>query len=196
MSDDTPFSIDTEARLAREIERLRTEAEMSYGELSRRMAEAGCPMDRSSLQKIEKGDPPRKITVNELMAFSLVFEVPVTALLDSVDTRLDVAWTKLLAAESIANIERVVKHAYLERVRDVGDEAARNPSLQHHIRQRLAKYEATNERKAREQAERDGVDVSTPEKLAKFMDEWDYTTPVTTTARDVLGRLKGADDGR
>lgn len=60
--------------LAKRIEQLRTEAGWSYSELSRRMGEVGCPIERSSLQKIEKGSPRRKIGVNELIAFTTVFD--------------------------------------------------------------------------------------------------------------------------
>lgn len=59
--------------LAQRIEQLRTDAGWSYAEMSRRMEEAGCPIERSSLQKIEKGSPRRKIGVNELLAFTIVF---------------------------------------------------------------------------------------------------------------------------
>lgn len=65
----------TEDFLAERIEKLRTKEGWSFADLSQRMAEAGCPIERSSLQKIERGKPRRKITVNELVAFSRVFNV-------------------------------------------------------------------------------------------------------------------------
>lgn len=67
----------TEDFLAQRIEELRSKEGWSFGELSQRMADAGCPIERSSLQKIERGKPRRKITVNELVAFSMVFNVEV-----------------------------------------------------------------------------------------------------------------------
>lgn len=73
----------TEEFLAQRIEELRTKEGWSFADLSQRMAEAGCPIERSSLQKIERGKPRRKITVNELMAFSRVFNVEVSELLVS-----------------------------------------------------------------------------------------------------------------
>jgi hypothetical protein len=47
------------------------------------MADAACPIEASSLQKIEKAEPRRRINVNELIAFSAVFGVPVSDLLDT-----------------------------------------------------------------------------------------------------------------
>lgn len=73
----------TEEFLAHRIEELRTMEGWSFADLSQRMAEVGCPIERSSLQKIERGKPRRKITVNELVAFSLVFRVEIPALLVS-----------------------------------------------------------------------------------------------------------------
>jgi hypothetical protein len=46
------------------------------------MAAAGCPMDQSAIYKIEKGRPKRRsISVNELVGFSSVFEIPPDELL-------------------------------------------------------------------------------------------------------------------
>jgi transcriptional regulator with XRE-family HTH domain len=82
-------ALDAEEFLARTIERLRTGADWTYAELSQRMADAGCPIERSSLQKIERGRPRRKITVNELVAFSRVFRTSVPDLLISPSYRDD-----------------------------------------------------------------------------------------------------------
>ena len=76
-------AVNAEEFLAATIEDLRTREGWSYAELSQRMGEAGCPIERSSLQKIERGQPRRKITVNELVAFSRVFNVEIPELLVS-----------------------------------------------------------------------------------------------------------------
>ena len=80
--------------LAQKIESLRTGAGWSYADLSQRMADAGCPIERSSLQKIEKGQPRRKITVNELAAFSTVFNMSVTDLLISPEDMVAAVFTQ------------------------------------------------------------------------------------------------------
>lgn len=67
--------------LAEKIEALRLDHGWSYGDLSEHMERAGCPIERSSIQKIIKGNPPRKITVNELVAFASVFKISVEKLL-------------------------------------------------------------------------------------------------------------------
>jgi uncharacterized protein YaaQ len=54
---------------------------LSYESLARLMSEAGCQINASALFKIEKGQPPRKITVDELVAFSKVFDTRVEDLL-------------------------------------------------------------------------------------------------------------------
>jgi|GEM_PF-6237191 transcriptional regulator with XRE-family HTH domain len=73
----------TEEFLAQRIEELRTKQGWSFADLSQRMGDVGCPIERSSLQKIERGKPRRKITVNELVAFSQVFHVTIPDLLVS-----------------------------------------------------------------------------------------------------------------
>lgn len=74
-------SIEGESNLAKRIAVERRQREWSYEALSRRMSEAGCPINSSAIYKIEKGDPPRKITVDELLAFASVFETTVEDLL-------------------------------------------------------------------------------------------------------------------
>jgi transcriptional regulator with XRE-family HTH domain len=76
-----PRSIATEQTLARRIAYEREKRGMSYEGLALRMTKTGCPINASALYKIEKADPPRRITVNELVALARVFEVPVNELL-------------------------------------------------------------------------------------------------------------------
>lgn len=70
-----------EDELARKIEALRVGKGWSYGRLSEAMEAEQCQIERSSLQKIEKGTPRRRITVTELVAFAKVFDVSITDLL-------------------------------------------------------------------------------------------------------------------
>lgn len=76
-----PRSIASEEGLARRIAYERENRGMSYEGLASRMTKAGCPIQASAIYKIEKSDPPRRITVDELVAFSQVFAVPVEELL-------------------------------------------------------------------------------------------------------------------
>lgn len=61
---------------------------MTYEGLAKRMADAGCEIHSSALYKIEKGDPPRRITVTELLAFSKVLELPLAELVADPSTYL------------------------------------------------------------------------------------------------------------
>lgn len=76
-----PRAIYSEAGLARRVAYERQRLDMSLDGLAKRMSDAGCPIHASAIYKIEKGDPPRRITVDELVAFSMVFDVPITDLL-------------------------------------------------------------------------------------------------------------------
>jgi len=49
--------------------------------LAKRMTDAGCPMTGSAIFKIEKAEPRRRIVVDELVAFSRVFGIPIEQLL-------------------------------------------------------------------------------------------------------------------
>lgn len=80
-------AIHAERNLAQRIayERQRPDRRWSYDGLAKRMADAGCPIAGGALWKIENGDPPRKVTVDELVAFAKVFgEDDVNKLLEPV----------------------------------------------------------------------------------------------------------------
>jgi transcriptional regulator with XRE-family HTH domain len=76
-----PRSIASEDNLARRITYERGRRQMSYAGLAQRMTEVGCAIDQSALYKIEKGNPRRRISVDELVALSEVFAVPIDDLL-------------------------------------------------------------------------------------------------------------------
>ncbi|MFZ1410591.1 MAG: helix-turn-helix transcriptional regulator [Micropruina sp.] len=78
-------SIGFEANLARRIATEREARRMSYGKLARLMTAAGCPIQSSSLYKIENSEPRRRITVDELQALSMVFLIPVEDLLRPIE---------------------------------------------------------------------------------------------------------------
>jgi transcriptional regulator with XRE-family HTH domain len=74
-------TIQAETDLARRIAWERERQGLSYERLAQAMTEAGCTITRASLFQIEKGEPPRRVTVNELVALATVFNVPVQDLL-------------------------------------------------------------------------------------------------------------------
>jgi transcriptional regulator with XRE-family HTH domain len=71
----------SEKALARRLAHERELRGWSYEGLARRMTEAGCPIDQSALFKVEKGNPPRRITVDELVALTRVFGLSANELL-------------------------------------------------------------------------------------------------------------------
>ncbi|MEU4161295.1 helix-turn-helix transcriptional regulator [Actinoplanes sp. NPDC026670] len=69
-----------EAGLARRIAYERQRAGMSTESLAKRMTDLGCPINQSAVWKIENGDPPRRITYDEALAFAQVFGMPLEEL--------------------------------------------------------------------------------------------------------------------
>ncbi|MGH3522271.1 MAG: helix-turn-helix domain-containing protein [Mycobacterium sp.] len=76
-----PRPLGCEVNVARRVADERGRRGWSYETLARHMTEAGCPIQSSAIYKIEKGDPPRRISVDELVAFALAFDVDVKELL-------------------------------------------------------------------------------------------------------------------
>jgi transcriptional regulator with XRE-family HTH domain len=70
-----PRSLRSESNLARRIAHERDRHGMTYEGLAKRMTDLGCPIQASAIYKIEKSKPPRRITVDELVAFAEVFGV-------------------------------------------------------------------------------------------------------------------------
>ena len=78
-------SIASEANLAKRIAFERESRELSYEGLAALMTEHGCAMRGSEIYKIEKGDPPRRVTVDELVALAHVFDVSLDELLTPIE---------------------------------------------------------------------------------------------------------------
>jgi transcriptional regulator with XRE-family HTH domain len=76
-----PRTIHSERALAERIAHEREQRGWSYDGLAKRLTAAGCPIQASAVYKTEKGDPPRRVTVDELVAYSEVFNIPVEQLL-------------------------------------------------------------------------------------------------------------------
>jgi transcriptional regulator with XRE-family HTH domain len=76
-----PRSIASEANVAERITYEREGRGLSYEALAKLMTDEGCPLVGSAIYRIEKGDPPRHITVDEVVAFARVFGTTVPKLL-------------------------------------------------------------------------------------------------------------------
>ena len=70
-----------EGYLADRIASEREARSWSLEGLAKRMTDAGCAINQSAIYKIEQGKPRRRITVDELVAFSRVFAISLDDLL-------------------------------------------------------------------------------------------------------------------
>jgi transcriptional regulator with XRE-family HTH domain len=73
-------TIPAEDVLAVRIAAERSARGWTYEDVAEAMTEAGCPIQASAIYKIEKGEPRRRITVNELAALSAVWMIPMERL--------------------------------------------------------------------------------------------------------------------
>jgi transcriptional regulator with XRE-family HTH domain len=76
-----PRRVYAEDYLAARIASERQAQGWSLEGLAERMTKAGCAINQSAIYKIEQGQPRRRITVDELVAFSRVFGLPLDDLL-------------------------------------------------------------------------------------------------------------------
>jgi len=90
--------------------------------LAERMTRAGCAMAGSAVFKIEKGEPRRRIVVDELVAFSRVFALPIDELLLPIEVYLSreakqlvLAWNQRTIEASASATLRDIAWADLER---------------------------------------------------------------------------------
>lgn len=104
----------SERALARRITYEREKRGWKQVALAARMSALGCPLTQSAISKIENEDPPRRITVDELVAFSQVFEISAEELLlppelvaDHEALALLEEWRAARTAESQAQLKLV-----------------------------------------------------------------------------------------
>ncbi len=131
--------------VAQRVAEEREARDWTYEVLSRRMEEAGCPIHISALHKLEKGHPPRRVTVDELVAFSNVFGVGVEELVVPSALRKDRRLRRLVEAwwdarEAVAAARRglldaeTALRAHLSKHPDSAGELERS------LEQRAARY--------------------------------------------------------
>jgi len=97
-------SIQAERHLARRIAHERQARKMSIEGLAQRMSDEGCSINGSAVYRIESADPPRRITVDELVALTRVFGISLSDLLlppeALVDRETKRAWQELTDAQN------------------------------------------------------------------------------------------------
>lgn len=75
-----PRSLAGEETVAERISYERSARGWSYEALAKHMTDAGVPLNQSAIQKIEKGNPRRRISVDELLGFAKVFQTNISDL--------------------------------------------------------------------------------------------------------------------
>jgi len=70
-----PRLLGGEEGLARRVAYERERRGWSTEGLAKRLTDAGCPINQSAIWKIENGNPPRRITYDEALAFARVFDL-------------------------------------------------------------------------------------------------------------------------
>jgi transcriptional regulator with XRE-family HTH domain len=85
----TNRSTDAERHVAARVKQAREANGWTLEGLSQRMRDAGCYVAPSALYKVEAANPPRRITVDELVAFSAVLGVPMGVLITDPGAELD-----------------------------------------------------------------------------------------------------------
>lgn len=93
-----PRELVSEKNVARRVAYEREQRGWSYAGLALRMEKKGCKIDQSALYKIEKAKPPRRITVDELVAFGEVFELSLVELTTPLETIVSARMLELLSA--------------------------------------------------------------------------------------------------
>jgi transcriptional regulator with XRE-family HTH domain len=73
-------AIQGERALARRVAYERERRGWSTQHLAKRVTAAGCPIHQSAIRRIESGEPPRRITYDEALAFAHVFDTPLEEL--------------------------------------------------------------------------------------------------------------------
>jgi transcriptional regulator with XRE-family HTH domain len=109
-------TIGGDSTVAQRVAEERKAREWTFETLSRRMEGVGCPIHVSALHKLEKGHPPRRVTVDELVAFSQVLDVSVEELITPAPLRRDRKLRRLVdrwwdAREGLASARRELREA-------------------------------------------------------------------------------------
>jgi len=93
----TGRTVDYEATIAERVKFEREQRGWSPAQLAQAMTAAGCSIQTQAIYRWEQEDKPRRITANELVTLSKVFEVPIDEMLTPVNDVILGALDKLVA---------------------------------------------------------------------------------------------------
>lgn len=174
-------TLDTEKQLAANITKYRKQRGLTYEGLADRMKTAGCEIHFSGIQKSEKSG--RRITVEELAAYSIALDIPVLDLLGlgATDAAAQQGVSDFYAATRVQQIGLMITNQYWEMIHPLREQAAGNSELRTQIQERLDQETAY----IRDQYSKPGQDMDAPEIMA-------HASAALITARDIL---EGSTDG-
>jgi transcriptional regulator with XRE-family HTH domain len=104
-----------ERNIAARVTHEREDRGWTYDELSKRMTDAGCSVAVSSLNRLERGNPPRRISVDELFAFAEVFDLSIFDMMEPPETYRQ-AYLLAWLDEYTAATDKIV-HARIDALR-------------------------------------------------------------------------------
>ena len=126
-----------EEKVAENLERLRTEAGLTYEGLAQKLMGMGIRIHPSAIQKTEKSG--RKATIKEMLAYSRLFNIPVQQLWGGYAPSDDAitAQRDLAAAEKILKIQKQVRQEYDHSIRAIAELAIKDDSVRRDLEVRL-----------------------------------------------------------
>ena len=159
-----PRTMNVEEFVARRMEAERRSHKWSYETLAKRMSQLGCTIQASAIQRIEKGDPPRKISVDEAVAMAKVFKLSLDEFLQEGDNAIDAKLRGSLAEAELLWLEMERAEQEMSRARNSYGSAVialaelvRDADSE--IAQRFAQLRAEAEAAKRANSNGDGVEV-------------------------------------
>lgn len=160
------------------------------GDLVPQLREAGLPWSQGTLSRVESGQ--RGLKFVEAAVLTDVLGVPLSALIDPSAAGFaaddEAGWEAVLFAEHLAQIRRTVESEYRDAAARARAAVEGSPALRERVKVYRDRYLATERERARRDAARDEVDVSTEERLNAYMARWGHhDVPVIRAATDVLG---------
>ncbi len=136
-----PRSLGGEEGLARRVAYERERRGWSTEGLAKRVTDAGCPINQSAIWKIENGNPPRRITYDEALAFARVFDLPLDELSIPPEIAASATLRQLVAQFLRMTEELAIRNSQqLELLREMNRIAAQFPEarpLMDEVHQRL-----------------------------------------------------------
>ncbi|MEZ0096260.1 helix-turn-helix transcriptional regulator [Streptacidiphilus sp. EB129] len=122
--------LEGEENVAKRIRMERSARQWSTAVLADRMSEAGFPINQSAVWRIESGDPPRRVNLDEAIGFARVFEISLEDLIGPPEAGENAHLQRLLAEYADASVALRAAREQMGRARVALDAYAEaHPSL-------------------------------------------------------------------